>query len=64
MLLDSWELSFSFCINNLLFIFGCAGSLLLGKGFFLVKATIWGLLFVSVRGPLVEVASLIVEHGL
>ena len=63
MLLDSWELSFSFCIN-LLFIFGCAGSWLLGKGFFLVEANIWGLLFVSVRGLLIEVASLIVEHGL
>ena len=63
MLLDSWELSFSFCIN-LLFIFGCAGSWLLGKGFFLVEANIWGLLFVSVQGLLIGVASLIVEHGL
>ena len=40
---------------NLFFIFGCAGSLLLGVGK-------WGLLFILVWGPLVVMASLVVER--
>ena len=45
------------------FIFGCTGSLLLHVGFSLVVAS-GGLLFVAVRGLLIAVASLAVEHRL
>ena len=46
-----------------LFIFGCVGSLLLCAGF-LSSYGEWGLLFFAVRGLLIVVASLVVEHGL
>ena len=46
-----------------LFIFGCAGSLLLRLGF--SGCAEWGLLsLVAVLGPLVAVASLVTEHRL
>ena len=45
-----------------LIIFGCIGSLLLHVGFSLVEAS--GSYSVVVRGLLIAVASLVVEHGL
>ena len=45
-----------------LFIFGCVGSSLLRKGF--SSCDEHGLLLVAVRGLLIAVASLVVEHGL
>ena len=51
-------------IDIYLFIyFGCVGSLLLCAGF-LSSCGERGLLFVVVRGLLIAVASLVVEHGL
>ena len=47
---------------NLLFIFGCVGSLLLRAAFSSCKEQ--GLLFVAVRGLLIAVASPVAEHGL
>ena len=47
------------------FFFGCVGSLLLRAGFSLVAASGGGvLLIVALRGFLIAVASLVVEHGL
>ena len=45
-----------------LFIFGCAGSLLLLRLF--SSCDKWGLLFVTVLRLLIVVASLVAEHGL
>ena len=45
-----------------LFIFGCVGSLRLRAAFSSCGER--GLLFVAVRGLLIAVASLVVEHGL
>ena len=45
-----------------LIIFGCVGSLLLRAAFSSCGER--GLLFVAVRGLLIAVASLVVEHGL
>ena len=45
-----------------LFIFGCAGSLLLHRLF--SSCDKWGLLFVTVLRLLIVVASLVAEHGL
>ena len=45
-----------------LFIFGCVGSSLLRVAFFSCGKR--GLLFVAVCGLLIEVASLVAEHGL
>ena len=51
-----------------LFIFVCIGSSLLRAGFLYLRAFSTcgerGLLFVAVRGLLIEVASLVEEHGL
>ena len=44
------------------FTFGCIGSSLLRAGF--LSCGERGLLFVAVRGLLIAVASLVVEHGL
>ena len=52
---------YKFIYLFLLFIFGCVGSSLLSAGF---SCSEWGLLFVAVRGLLIAVASLVVEHGL
>ena len=50
-------------LNLFIYLFiGCAGSLLLHAGFSLVVAS-WGY-SVVVRGLLIAVASLVVEHGL
>ena len=59
---------FSFIGNTFLFfknefIFGCIGSSLLCVGF-LFSCGEQGLLFIAVRGPLIVVASLILEHRL
>ena len=56
--------SFFFLINLFihLFIFGCVGSLWLCAA--LSSCGERGLLFVAVRGLLIAVASLVVEHGL
>jgi len=48
--------------NFYLFIFGCAGSLLLHMGFSSCREQ--GLLFLVVRGLLIAVASLVAERGL
>ena len=45
-----------------LFIFGCVGSSLLREGF--SSCDEHGLLLIAVRGLLIVVASLLVEHGL
>ena len=45
-----------------LFIFGCAGSSLLGAAF--SSCSEWGLFFVEVRGLLIVVVSLVAEHRL
>ena len=46
-----------------MFIYGCAGSLLLCMGFFLVVAS-GGYSVIEVDGILIAVASLVVEHRL
>ena len=47
-----------------LFIFGCAGSSLLREGFSLVTKSRGSLLFVAVRGLLIEAASPVAGHRL
>ena len=56
--------SFFFFSNFIIYLFfGCVGFSLLGPGF-LSSGGKQGLLFVAVRGLLIAVASLVVEHGL
>ena len=57
-----WAIGSFFFFN--LFIFGCVGSFLLRTGFLFSSCGEQGLLFVAVRGLLIAVAPLVVEHGL
>ena len=63
--MDTWlvslPLSLLIFIKDL-FIFGCAGSLLLCVGFLYCGE--WGLVFILLRGFIVVVASFVGEHRL
>ena len=59
---DDMGLVLCVCVYKDLFIFSCAGSLLLSAVF--SRCGKQGLLFIVMRGLLVEVASLVAEHRL